>query len=105
MRELETSLQQFGEFLPLAVLDELRRRLRTRHYSYRTECSYADWVRQFLSYLSERQGIPHPRVESDGVRDYLTHLAVRPEDLGEHPEPSLCAILFLCRLRNAPRNR
>jgi hypothetical protein len=27
---------------PLAVLDELRRRLRTRRYSYRTECSYPD---------------------------------------------------------------
>jgi len=34
---------------PLALLDELRRRLRTRHYSYRTECSYADWVRRFRS--------------------------------------------------------
>jgi hypothetical protein len=54
---------------PLAVLDELRRRLRTRHYSYRTECSYADWVRRFLAYLSEQQGRPHPRVEASGVRD------------------------------------
>jgi hypothetical protein len=30
-----------------------------------------------LAYLSERQGMRHPRVEADGVRDYLTHLAVR----------------------------
>jgi hypothetical protein len=59
---------------PLAVLDELRRRLPTRHYSHRTACSYADGVRRFLAYLSEVQGVPHPRVEASAVRDYLTHL-------------------------------
>jgi integron integrase len=82
---------------PLAVLDELRRRLRTRHYSYRTECSYADWVRRFLAYLSERQGLPHPRVESSAVRDYLTHLAVRQKVSASTQNQAFCAILFLCR--------
>lgn len=62
---------------PLVALDEVRRRLRSRHYSYRTECSYADWVRRFFAYLSERQGGPQPRITSDAVRDYHTHLAVR----------------------------
>ncbi len=32
----------------LAALEQLRTRLRTRHYSYRTECTYVDWVRRFL---------------------------------------------------------
>ena len=82
---------------PLAVLEELRRRLRTRHYSYRTESSYADWVRRFLAYLSERQGIPSPRVESAGVRDYLTHLAVRQRVASSTQNQALCALLFLCR--------
>jgi integron integrase len=82
---------------PLAVLDELRRRLRTRHYSYRTECSYADWVRRFLAYLSERQGMPHARVEADGVRDYLTHLAVRQKVSASTQNQAFCALLFLCR--------
>jgi integron integrase len=82
---------------PLAVLEELRRRLRTRHYSYRTESSYADWVRRFLAYLSERQGMPHPRVESGGVRDYLTHLAVRQRVSASTQNQAFCAILFLCR--------
>jgi hypothetical protein len=80
---------------PLTVLEELRGRLRTRHYSYRTECSYADWVRRFLAYLSERQGMPHPRVESGGW-DYLTHLAVRQKvSASTQNQPS--AVLFLCR--------
>ena len=82
---------------PLAALEELRRRLRTRHYSYRTECSYADWGRRFLAYLSERQGLPRPRVESSGVRDYLTHLAVRQRVSASTQNQAFCALLFLCR--------
>jgi len=70
-------VDEAGRTSPPAALEQLRLRLRTRHYSYRTESSYADWVRRFLTYLAERQGAPHPRVNSHGVRDYLTHLAVR----------------------------
>jgi integron integrase len=82
---------------PLSLLEELRRRLRARHYSFRTECSYVDWVRRFLAYLSERQGVPHPRVDSAGVRDYLTHLAVRQKVSASTQNQAFCAILFLCR--------
>ena len=82
---------------PLAALEQLRSRIRTRHYSYRTECSYVDWARRFLSYLAEQQGVPHPRVESASVRDYLTHLAVRRRVSASTQNQALCAILFLCR--------
>ena len=37
--------------------------------------------------VAERQDVPHPRIESEAVRDYLTHLAVR-QRVGEeafHP--------------------
>jgi integrase len=82
---------------PLTVIEELRRRLRVRHYSYRTECSYADWVRRFLAFLSERQGRPCPIVASAGVRDYLTHLAVRQKVSSSTQNQAFCAILFVCR--------
>jgi site-specific recombinase XerD len=72
-------------------------RIRTRHYSYRTECSYADWVRRFLAYLAEREGTPRPRVDSESVRDYLTHLAVRQRVSASTQNQAMCAILFLCR--------
>ncbi len=86
-----------GHTSPLAALEQLRHRLRTRHYSYRTECTYADWVRRFFAYLAERQGAPHPRVESDAVRDYATHLAVRQRVSASTQNQALSAILFLCR--------
>jgi integron integrase len=72
-------------------------RVRTRHYSYRTECTYVDWVRRFLEYAAQQQGVTHPRVTSDGVRDYLAHLAVRRQVSASTQNQALCAILFLCR--------
>ena len=56
-----------------------------------------DWVRRFLAYLAEREGVPHPRVDSESVRDYLTHLAVRQRVSASTQNQALCAILFLCR--------
>ena len=82
---------------PLAALELLRTRLRTRHYSYRTECTYADWVRRFLDYAAEQQRVPHPRVKPEVVRDYLTHLAVRQRVSASTQNQTFCAILFLCR--------
>ncbi len=82
---------------PLSAIEEMRRRLRTRHYSYRTESSYVDWVRRLYAYLSERQGRAAPHIDSGGVRDYLTHLAVRRRVSASTQNQAFCAILFLCR--------
>ena len=34
-------------------------------------------MKRFFAYVAERQDVPHPSIESEAVRDYLTHLAVR----------------------------
>jgi integron integrase len=82
---------------PLTALDLLRTRLRTRHYSYRTECIYVDWVRRFLDYAAQRQGVPTPQVEPEGVRDFLTHLAVNRQVSASTQNQAFSALLFLCR--------
>jgi len=96
-RPVSKVVDEDGRTNPLAALEQLRTRIRTRHYSYRTESSYADWVRRFLGYLAEREGVPRPRVDSESVRDYLTHLAVRQRVSASTQNQALCAILFLCR--------
>lgn len=75
-----------GRTTPLEALHLLRRRIRARHYSYRTECSYADWVRRFLDYCAQRDG-RRPRVTADAVRDFLTPLGGSPTGLGQYAEP------------------
>ena len=96
-RPASTVVDERGCTNPLAALEQLRTRLRTRHYSYRTECTYVDWVRRFLDYAAHQQGVPHPRVASEVVRDYLAHLAVRQHVSASTQNQAFCAILFLCR--------
>lgn len=59
---------------PRKLLDELRDRLRTKHYSYRTEQAYVDWVRRYILFHGKR----HPReMGGPGIEAFLTHLAGR----------------------------
>lgn len=96
-RPASTVVDEDGCTNRLAALAQLRTRLKTRHYSYRTECTYVDWVRRFIDYAAEQQGIPHPRVAAEVVRDYLAHLAVRRQVSASTQNQALCALLFLCR--------
>jgi hypothetical protein len=96
-RPASALVDEQGRTSPLAALERLRQSIRTRHYSHRTECSYADWVRRFFAYLAERQGVPEPQVGADGVRDFLAHLAVRRRVSASTQNQALGAILFLCR--------
>jgi len=57
-----------------AVVQRVRRVIRQRHYSLRTEKSYAGWVRRFLAF--HRYHDP-ARLGAAEVRAYLTDLAVR----------------------------
>jgi len=70
-RPVSTVVDEDGRTNPLAALEQLRTRIRTRHYSYRTECSYADWVRRFIGYLAERDGVPRPRVDAESGRSTI----------------------------------
>lgn len=42
---------------PPRLLDQLRDRIRLKHYSLRTEQAYAHWVRRFVLFHGKR----HPR--------------------------------------------
>ena len=74
------------------LLDQLRERIRYRHYSLSTERSYAYWVRYFVRF----HGLRHPR-ELDGadVEAFLSHFAnVRAASASTHKQ-ALAALLFL----------
>jgi len=96
-RPFSTVVDEKGRTIPLAALEQLRLRIRTRHYSYRTECTYVDWARRFFDYLVDQQGGPQPQVHAEAVRDYLTHLAVHKRVSASTQNQAMCAILFLCR--------
>lgn len=55
------------------LLEEVRDRIRLKHYSIRTEQSYIGWIRRFIIF----QGKRHPSsMGAAEVTQFLTHLAV-----------------------------
>ena len=76
------------------LLDQVRARLRLRHYSRRTEQAYVYWIRRYI-----RAWLPrHPR-ELDGaaVEAFLTGLATRDDVAASTQNQALSALLFLYR--------
>jgi integron integrase len=76
------------------LLDQLRERIRYRHYSLSTERSYAYWVRAFIRF----HGLRHP--QEMGVREveaFLSHLANQREASASTHKQALAALLFLYR--------
>ena len=72
----------------------MRSRLRTAHYSPRTEESYVSWIRRFVLF----QGKRHPReMGAAEVRAFLTHLAVNEQVSASTQNQALGALVFLCR--------
>ena len=79
---------------PPKLLDQVRDRLRLKHYSIRTETQYVQWIRRFILFHDKR----HPR--DMGVAEleaFLTHLAVEGRVAASTQNQALSALLFLYR--------
>lgn len=75
--------------------ETVRDALRTKHYAYRTEKTYMHWIRQYVRFLKP----VHPRdAGSDGVKRFLTHMAVEREVSSTTQNQALAALLFLYKL-------
>lgn len=76
------------------LLDQVRQRLRARHYSLRTEQSYVGWIKRFILFHGKR----HPREMGKAeVEAFLTALAVRGSVSSSTQNQALSAVLFLYR--------
>ena len=76
------------------LLDQLSDTLRTRHYSYRTEETYIDWVRRFILFHNKQ----HPETMGAAeIRAFLAHLAMDRNVAASTQNQALSAILFLYR--------
>jgi integron integrase len=74
------------------LLDQLRDRIRLKHYSIRTEEAYSDWVRRFVLFHGKR----HPREMGRAeVEAFLTHLAVAGRVAASTQNQAKSALLFL----------
>lgn len=74
------------------LFDEVRRVLRTKHYSIRTEGTYLGWIRRFIIASGRR----HPRsMGVEEVERFLSSLAVEGQVSASTQNQALSALLFL----------
>lgn len=79
---------------PPRLLDQVRDRIRVKHYSIRTETQYLQWIRRFILFHDKR----HPRdMGAAEVEAFLTHLAVEGRVAAATQNQALSALLFLYR--------
>lgn len=59
---------------PKKLLDQVREVIRLKHYSFRTEETYVQWIRRYIYFHNKR----HPKdMGVPEIEAFLTHLAVQ----------------------------
>jgi len=76
------------------LLDQVRARIRVKHYSIRTEAQYVQWIKRFIYFHDKR----HPRdMGAPEVEAFLTDLAVTGGVSASTQNQARSALLFLYR--------
>ncbi len=79
---------------PPKLLEQVRDKIRVKHYSIRTETQYLQWVKRFILFHGKR----HPKdMDAVEVEAFLTHLAVEGSVSASTQNQALSALLFLYR--------
>ncbi|EIC30292.1 integron integrase [Methylomicrobium album BG8] len=74
------------------LLDQVRDKIRLKHYSIRTEQAYTEWIKRFILYFGKK----HPRdMGAPEVERFLTYLAVEGHVSASTQNQARCALLFL----------
>ena len=72
----------------------IRKAIRVKHYSYRTEQTYIYRIKKFILFNNKRH--PNEMGEKE-INRFLTYLAVNRKVAASTQNQALCAILFLYR--------
>ena len=74
------------------LLDQVRGKIRLKHYSLRTEQAYSDWIKRYIRFHGKR----HPRdLGAADVEAFLTALAVDGKVAASTQNQAKSALLFL----------
>ncbi len=79
---------------PLRLLDQVRDKIRLKHYSLRTEQAYLDWIKRFILFHGKRHPMALGAAE---VEAFLTHLAAIRNVSSSTQNQAKSAVLFLYR--------
>jgi integron integrase len=76
------------------LLDQVSDAIRLKHYSYRTEQTYKEWIKRYILFHKKR----HPKdMGEDEIQAFISHLAVERNIAASTQNQALSAVLFLYR--------
>ena len=79
---------------PPRLLDQVRNKIRLKHYSIRTEQAYVRWIKRFILFHNEK----HPsNMGKPEIEAFLSYLAVKRRVSSSTQNQAFNAILFLYR--------
>ena len=78
-----------------SVVDEMRRLIRLKHFSYSTERTYINWAERFFRYIQETRGVHSVPPCTDDIKHYLSHLAIKQRISSSTQNQAFNALLFL----------
>lgn len=77
---------------PVKLLDQVRHKIRMKHYSIRTEESYVSWIKRYIYFHQKR----HPKdLGREDIESFLTHLAVNGNVAASTQNQAFSALMFL----------
>jgi hypothetical protein len=80
------------ESKPKKLLDQVRELIRLKHYSYRTEQTYVQWIRRYILFHNKR----HPKdMGVPEIEAFLSHLATTEQVAASTQNQAFSALLFL----------
>jgi integron integrase len=80
---------------PKKLLDQVSETLRTKHYAYRTEQTYLDWIKRYIIFHKKR----HPKdMGASEIREFIAYLATERKVAASTQNQALSAIIFLYRM-------
>lgn len=72
----------------------MRDAIRLKHYAYRTEETYVQWIRRYILFHTKHHPEEMGKAE---IKAFLTHLAVKGQVSASAQNQALSALLFLYR--------
>jgi integron integrase len=76
------------------ILEQVSDAIRLKHYSYRTEQTYREWIKRYILFHKKR----HPKeMGAEEIQQFLTYLATEKNISASTQNQALSAILFLYR--------
>ena len=76
----------------MKLLDEVRQKIRMKHYSYSTEKTYVSWIKRYILFHNKRH--PNDMGETE-IAEFLSYLATKRNVAASTQNQALNSIIFL----------